>query len=171
MARQRKIGSIEIAQDLDFQRRSWKVQRIGWATMVLICVAALFGLCGGGPLSSAQVGEDSSPLRAEYDRFLRRDAPAKLTLYVGAAAIRPDSTAEVWLDRTWLEDMEVKSITPEPEQTHTTASQVMYTFRLDPSSTSARVTYHFTTHSLGAVTGRVGLSNGPSYSFSQFSYP
>jgi hypothetical protein len=171
LAKPRKIGSIEIAQDLDFQRRSWKVQRIGWATMVLICVAALLGVCGGGPISSAQLGEEGSPLRAEYDRFLRRDAPAKLTLYVGAAAMRPDSTAEVWLDRTWLEDMEVNSITPEPEQTRTTASQVIYTFHLDPSSTPARLTYHLTTHSLGAVTGRVGLSNGPSYSFPQFSYP
>jgi hypothetical protein len=171
LARQRKIGSIEIAQDLAFQRRSWTVQRIGWAAMVLISVAALFGLCGGGPLSSARLGPAGSPLRADYERFLRLDAPAKLTLYVGAAAIRPDSTAEVWLDRAWLADMEVRSITPEPEQTITSAGRVVYTFRLDPSSTAARITYRLVTHSLGPVTGRVGLSNGPSYSFSQFSYP
>jgi len=167
----RKVGSIEIAQDLDFQRRSWKVQRFGWATMMLISVAALFGLFGGGPLSSAHLGADGSPLRADYERFLRLDAPAKLTLYIGAAAIRPDSTVEVWLDRKWLEGMEVRSIMPEPAEAQTSAGKVTYKFRLDPSSRPARLTYHLTTHSLGPITGRVGLSNGPSYSFSQFSYP
>lgn len=171
MAKLRKIGGIEIAQDLDFQRRSWKVQRIGWAIMVLVSFAALFGLFGGGPLSSAQLGADGSPLRADYERFLRRDSPGKFTVYVGAAAIRPDSTAEVWLDQKWLADMEIKAITPEPETARTGADHVVYTFRLDPSSTPARLTYHLTTHSVGRINGRVGLSNGPSYAFSQFSYP
>lgn len=147
------------------------MQRFGWAMMLLVSVAALLGLFGGGPLSSGQVGVEGSPLRAEYERFLRLYAPGRLTIYIGAAAIRPDSTAELWLDRHWLADMEIQAITPEPERTRTSADQVVYTFRVDPSSTPARLTYELETRSVGLINGRVGLMNGPSYSFSQFAYP
>jgi hypothetical protein len=171
LAKISKVGTIEISQDLDFQRSSWKAQRFGWAIMLLVVVAALLGLFGGGPLSSAKLGGEGSPLRADYERFLRLDSPTKLTVYVGAAAVRGDSTAELWLDRNWLAGVEIKAITPEPEKTRTGANQVIYTFRLDPSATSARFTYEVETRSLGRINGRLGLLNGPSYSFSQFAYP
>jgi hypothetical protein len=31
---------IEIDEDLDFQRRYWRVQRVGWALLALFLVAA-----------------------------------------------------------------------------------------------------------------------------------
>ena len=147
------------------------MQRFGWVLMLLVSGAALLGVFGRGPLSSAHLGVDGSPLRADYDRFLRLDSPSKLTVYLGAAAVRPDSTAEVWIDRNWLAGMKLNAITPEPERTRTGGQAVIYTFRVDPSAIPARFTYELETRSLGRVTGSVGLSNGPSYTFSQFAYP
>ena len=166
-----KVGSLEISHDPEFQRRSWTVQRVGWALMVLVSVAALLGLFGRGPLSSAHVGDNGSPLRADYERFVRLDAPAELTVHIAGAAIRPDSTAELWLDRKWLSDMEVKTITPQPETTRTGAKQVVYSFNLDPAASPGVVTFKLETRSAGRIDGRIGLVNGPSYAFSQFSYP
>lgn len=139
--------------------------------MLLVTVAALLGLFGRGPLSSARLGTDGSPLRAEYERFLRLHAPSKLIVYIGAAAVRPDSTAEFSLDRNWLDQMQIKSITPEPERTRAAGDHVTYTFRVDPSATAVRLTFELETRSLGVINGRVGLLNGPSFSFSQFAYP
>jgi hypothetical protein len=140
--------------------------------MMLVTVAALLGLFGGGPLSSAHVGGgNGSPLRAEYQRFVRLDAPAELTIHLGGGAIRPDSTAEIWLDRRWLSDMEVTTITPEPETTRTGAKRVVYSFKLDPTAMPGFITFRLETHSAGRIDGRIGLVNGPSYAFSQFSYP
>ncbi len=163
--------TVDIGEDLEFQQRSWKVQRIGWIVMLLIVIAALLGLFGRGPLSSAHVGESGAALSADYERFVRLEAPQQLTLYVGAEAVRPDSTAQIWLDREWLAGTEVKAISPEPAATVAGAERNTYTFRVDPSSLPARLTFELQSHSLGPITGRLGVSSGPSYTFSQFSYP
>ena len=171
MAASRKDDGIEINEDLDFQRRSWKVQRIGWMVMLLAVVAGLAGLFGRGPLSSAELGAEGSAIRVEYERFVRRDAPSLLTVHFGRDAIGADSTVKVWIDREWLAGMEVTAITPEPEETETGATRLHYTFRVDPSSPPARIAYNLETRSIGPLTGRVGLVNGPTYSFAQFAYP
>lgn len=139
--------------------------------MLGISVAALSGVFGEGPLANAHAGSDSSGLRIDYERFLRQEAPGTLTVYLGAAAVRPDSMTELWLDRKWLAEMEVKGITPEPEASRVETDRIVYTFRLNPASTPARVTWYLETHLLGRSTGRVGIIGGPSYSFSQFAYP
>ena len=40
-------------EDLGFQVREWRLERIGWAVMVVIIVAALSGVLGGGGLVAA----------------------------------------------------------------------------------------------------------------------
>jgi len=44
----REAGDLEVAENLAFQRRAWKVQRAGWVAMALLVGAALAGLFGGG---------------------------------------------------------------------------------------------------------------------------
>ena len=154
-----------------FQRKAWKVQRVGWMLMLLIAIAALSGAFGRGPLSSAHVGAEGSVFRAEYERFLRLQAPAPLTLYVGSEAIGPDSTATVWLSEAWLAGMEVTSITPEPDKTTSGAGRVEYTFRITPSSRPARISFGLVNLRQGRIHGELGVERGPSYSISQFAYP
>jgi len=42
---------------MEFQRRSWIVQRIGWAIFALVILLAALGLFGDGVLSDAQAGQ------------------------------------------------------------------------------------------------------------------
>ena len=139
--------------------------------MLLISVSALFGVFGDGPLASAEAGTDSSGLRIEYERFVRQEAPGTLIANVGAAAVRPDSTVQIWLDRKWLEQMELKQVTPEPDSSRLEADRVLYTFRVNPASTPVRITWYLETHALGRSAGRIGISGGPTISYSQFAYP
>lgn len=139
--------------------------------MLGVSVAALLGVFGGGPLANAHAGSETLGLRVDYERFLRQEAPGTLTVYLGGAAVRPDSMTELWLDRKWLADMEVTGITPEPERSRVETDRIVYTFRLNPESTPVRVTWYFETHLFGPSTGRIGVVGGPSYSFSQFAYP
>src|SRR5215213_3802507 len=72
----------DIAEDVLFQERTWAVQRIGWWAMGLLIVLALAGLFAAGPLSSTQTQDPTGALRAEYQRFLRLQAPSTLVLHV-----------------------------------------------------------------------------------------
>ena len=76
----KQVEDLQVGEDLAFQERQWKVERIGWALMALIALAGLAGLFGGGPLSAATVGGDNLPLEVMYGRFVRHRTPTELTL-------------------------------------------------------------------------------------------
>ncbi|MBA2685062.1 MAG: hypothetical protein H0U66_11270 [Gemmatimonadaceae bacterium] len=171
MAKTNDSDTLGLADNLSFQRRTWEVQRVGWIIMVLISIAALLGVFGKGPFSNGRLGDDASPLRADYERFLRLNAPAQLTVYVGGSAIRPDSTVELWIDRSWLSRMEINGITPEPDKTRVLGDRLAYTFRAQPGPKPVRITFEMDNRALWRIGGELGLTNGPSYSFSQFAYP
>lgn len=171
LPKQEKDDTASIGEDLDFQRSSWKVQRVAWIVMLGISVSALLGLFGEGPLSNAHVGSEQSGLQIDYERFVRQESPGTMEVRLGTAALRPDSTAEIWIERKWLAEMEIQRITPEPEGSLLERDRIVYKFRLDPSSGPARITWYLETHALGRSTGRVGVPGGPEYSFFQFAYP
>lgn len=68
---ERSHSSIEITEDLSFQRRAWIMQRVAWTIMLLLTIAALLGAFGRGTLSSARVTSPGSVMSAEYERFAR----------------------------------------------------------------------------------------------------
>ncbi len=88
----KREADLEMRQDLEFQRRMWVVQRVGWVMMALAALAALLGLFGGaGASSGATAGSREAPLSIEeYERFLRVGKPAALRVHVGA----PPGTGE-----------------------------------------------------------------------------
>ena len=171
MPKSERSDRLEIAEDMDFQRASWRVQRVGWAVMSAIVVAALLGFFGGGPLSSAQAGDAQSGLSLEYDRFTRLNSPQTLDVQIAGAAIHPDSTVRFWLDRKWIESNEVSSVSPEPEAAELEADRIIYTFKTSRSTAPLRARFHLENRAMGIVYGRGGLVGGQSYSFKQFSYP
>lgn len=171
MGKPERIGSIEIAQDMEFQRVSWRLQRVGWVVMLGITLAALIGVFGGGPLASAEAGDEKSGIRIAYQRFTRLNSRQTLDIEIAPAATQSDSTVRIWLDREWIESNEITNITPEPEATELDAESIIYTFKVGRSSTPLRARFHVETRVIGSVHGRAGLVGGPSRAFRQFSYP
>lgn len=171
MTTPKRVGSIEISEDMKFQERSWRAQRVAWVIMLLVAVAALFGLFGGGPLAHATAGSLESGLRVEYDRFTRLRGQSRMIAEIGASAIRSDSSVRLWLDREWLDRHDVLSITPSPKESGLQADEVVYTFSATPGSSAVRVTFVLESRRLGSAKGRAGLVGGPSYAFRQITYP
>jgi len=71
MARTKKVGDLQINEDMEFQRRSWIVQRVGWLVFALVILLAALGLFGDGILSDAKAGQEEGALWLEYPRFKR----------------------------------------------------------------------------------------------------
>lgn len=165
-----RIGDLELPQDLDFQRRSWIAQRIGWAIMVLVLLAALAGLLGNGPLSIATAGRPGAPLQVEYGRFVRHGGPTQMDILLQPTALEED-TARVWVDREYLRGIEVERVIPEPESVEVTADRAVYVFKLNQPDQPASITFYITPDLVGAHTVRVGLDNGETLSFRQIVYP
>ena len=169
MPKSTRVGTIEIEQDLDFQRRSWAVQRVGWIMMLLISIGGLLGVFGGGLLANASVGGDGE-LRVEYERLVRMTGSEQLEISLGQGA-RQSSTMSIWLDRDWLSRHKVRSILPEPDSTSVSPVRVTYHFRVDPAAGRSKVEFDLEIHAFGPMRGKVGIPGGKTVTFDQFSYP
>ena len=108
----RKARTLEIEEDLQFQRKEWFYQRFGVALLLVLVIAAAIGVTGmGGPMSHAEAGEREGPLFVEYERFVRRGAKARMQLHFRSD---PPGFIQFWVSAPYLEDVIVDSVAPVP---------------------------------------------------------
>lgn len=170
MSQKARIGDLEISQDLQFQRREWVVQRVGWLVMTALLVAALAGLFGTGPLSKTTAGDQASPLQAEYYRFWRMASPMPLRLRI-APSLAGQGEVGVWVSRAYLEAMRVESITPEPARVEAGTDHFVYVFRLKEPATVISVMFSLEPDRAGRISGQVGLNEESVLTLRHFIYP
>lgn len=171
----RQAGDLTIDQDLNFERRSWRLQRVAWVIGTLVLIAALAGVFGHGPMSDASVESSDGALRLDYSRLTRSQSPSDLNFEIGPTAPRQGGQARLWIDRAFLNGSRIDRITPEPAEVATRGDRMVYTFHA-PEGATAHVRFHLDVESLGSRAGAAGLlaadgSDGPSISFRQFVYP
>jgi hypothetical protein len=162
VAEQSRHGDLEIRHDPSFEGRTVAVQLVGWAVMALVVLAALLGLFGNGPLSSATV--EGGALRVEYDRFLRHQAPQQLRLRLEVEG----GQVRVWLNAEYLEHIQIEHIEPRPERVEVGPDGQTFTFLVEESAT---VVLHFVPERVGRLTARIRLAGKEALTFHQFVYP
>lgn len=159
----KKDRSIEIDEDLGFQRKEWLFQRIGVVFVGVFVIAALLGLTGmGGPLSHASAGEAGGPLHLEYERFVRRGAKATMKLHVRSD---PPGFIQFWVSAPFLEGVIVDSVAPVPQTVTVEGARHVYTIRA--ASPDVTITVEMEHQTFGTLEGEVGIVGGPSVSFTQ----
>lgn len=166
----KRIGDLEISEDLPHQRREWAIERWGWAIMGAILLAALAGLLGSGPLSSTIGGEPGTTLWVEYQRFIRNQAPARLRIHLTPPS--GDSKARISINREFIENIELRHIDPQPETVETHTDRLTYVFNVPDAGKPAAVTYHFSPSKFGILPARIDVDGGGiGINFRQFVYP
>jgi len=165
-----RVGELEIEEDLDFQRRMWRVQQIGWALLVLVVVAALLGLFGKGPLSRAVAGRAGVPFQVEYERFGRYKAPMRMTIHIGPG-VAEQGQIRLWLAREYLEAIQIQQIVPEPADVVSDGTGATYVFQVADSSAPNTVSVDFVAEQFGLETVRIQVDEWPPLRFRQLIYP
>ena len=75
-----------VPEDLRFQHRVWAAERIGWAVLLIVVIAALLGGFSSGLLSNASVATPDRALEVDYERFARKTARSHFTIQVRRSA-------------------------------------------------------------------------------------
>jgi hypothetical protein len=163
-----RVGLIEVDQDLEHARWLWRVQRLGWAVMLLIVIGAALGVFGHGPLADGQAR--AAGLTLNYDRFARHGATSSLEAEVEPPALRGD-TVSLWLTRSYLDGVELESVIPEPERMATRGDLVVFTFVTAERSGPTRITFTLRPDEYWSEHARAGIEGGESVAFRQFIYP
>lgn len=155
----------QIAEDPKFDRIQWRVERVAWMLMGLVILLALLGfLGGGGPLTRAT--ESAADAEVGYNRMIRFQGITQVELRLPGSG----QEARVTFNETFLADMEVEGVHPEPESVEAGTDQVTYVFQLAEDEDSADVTFtlrpgRIGVHSADIETGSTTLS------FWQFALP
>jgi len=148
----KRVGDLEITQDLPFQEREWRSQRIGWAVMALVVLAALLGLFGDGPLGQASAGDPAKGLGVSYARFSRFQSTTEL-----AVRFPPESGPEVrvLLSRSFADRVTMKAIVPPPAAHEGGDDAVVYIFRPGQGQSMSSITFSYEPNSSGTLDGWV----------------
>jgi hypothetical protein len=151
------MSKIDIDQDLEFQEKEWSAERAGWIVGLVLLLAALAGLFGNGPLSSAT--RVSGPLQVTWERLCRYNASMDLVVQLANPQVS-DEGIQLWIDRAYIETFEIESIVPEPEAMHEEGERLVVTFRAPPSSTSFHAVLQIRPQKAGVFHGRLGQVGG-----------
>ena len=165
-----RVRDLQIEEDLNYQRKEWRFQRIGWAVMVFIVLAALAGLMGRGPLSKTSLEDRGSLERLEYHRFVHYRDPEQLKLQLSAQAMQGEQF-RLWLSHDYFSGIEIKSIVPEPEHMESAASRHAMVFSIAEPGRPTSVCIQFEAENIGPLSGELSVNDEPPVELWQFVYP
>lgn len=159
-------GLKEYEAEETFHRREWRAQRIGWAILTLLLLAACAGLLGNGPLARRNIAIAEGIL--SIDRFARRDANTEWQIaphYAGSATDKFD----VRISSHFLERFRLAGITPEPRSQTAFTDSVVFSFAaLAPR---VLITFHVEPLRVGISQGEFQIGRSQPVTVKQFVYP
>lgn len=164
-----RIGDLEIDQDLDFQRREWRVQRVLWAATALLLVLALLGLFGTGPISGTTAESADGTVSVDYHRFVRHDGRASLTFHVSGEGAS-NQQIELWISQDYIDNVQVEGISPQPQEVRSAGDRTIYVFAVDEAGDPLNATFALGPQHIGRLSGEAGAGEAR-VSIDQISYP
>ncbi len=160
--------SVQVKQNERFQRREWRLERIGWALVGAFVVAGLIGLLGTGPFSWATATSNEGLVTVDYQRVTHHEADDALELTFPADAVE-DGTISVEITGTWLSGIDLQGVSPQPSEERTIPNGVVFEFAVErPGPTRARLT--FRAQEYGTLSAEVTV-RGDTVSLSQLVLP
>jgi hypothetical protein len=79
---------IEVGEDLDFQRKWWRFEKVVWVVFAVIIVLDLAGLFGRGRIAKAERRSVDGIIDVNYECIERTDSPSMLSIAFGKSAIQ-----------------------------------------------------------------------------------
>jgi hypothetical protein len=106
-----KSRDYPIREDMTYQLKVWRFERLGWYMLVLLMFFGLIGLFSRGLLSSRDVHSADGNIRVEYEMFHRNGSMNSMKVSVSA---KPETEIELDLSGEMLEGFSIESLQPEP---------------------------------------------------------
>jgi hypothetical protein len=163
-------SELQIDADLAYQRRTWRMQRIGWFVFVLLVVAGLTGIFGSGPLSRTVAGGPTEGLSIDYERFARLHAPTTFIIRVDRRLARGDEIV-VALSGDAVRGLELPATTPPVEGAGVAPGAILLRFKADRQPGELTIVLHAKPRRIGRLSSQLGVPGGPAHTIRQWIYP
>lgn len=144
----------------EFARREHKVQKAGLICLFVFLMAGLFGLFGGGFLSSKIISEAGYSI--SYQQYLRKNTPAKILIHFE----NPEDTTIISFPSNYLKKTKVSQIMPEPIASGSGNNHFYYTFSAEEKSI---IVFYLVPEKSGREVLKISV-NGNIHQLNQFIY-
>jgi hypothetical protein len=118
---------IAVGEDVEFQRRWWKFEKITWIVFVVLVLLDLAGVFGRGPAAKAHMATDDGAINVSYERIERTGTPSTLRVKFGDLAIR-NNQVRLWASEDLVTKLGNKLIAPQPATSTVGDGGLHYTF-------------------------------------------
>lgn len=118
-------GEIAVGEDLEFQRKWWRFERVAWVVVALLIGADLAGAFGRGPLAYAQIS--SSAMHVKYERIERADSPSILRVQLNPNTFH-DGKAQLFINESIVDGLGAQRVIPAPASSTIGNGGITYTF-------------------------------------------
>ncbi|GGC66943.1 hypothetical protein GCM10011504_51160 [Siccirubricoccus deserti] len=146
--------------DLPFQHRSWQVERLSWAMLLVLVAAGLLGIFGGsGPLVAATALTPDEAIRLRYERVQR--LLLRTTLLVELPRARPDGQLELRLGPEMLEGWEIHGTMPSAVVSRSGSDGVTLVFETAPAGAGTTIRLMVEPRRVGVRRLSVAAGDGP----------
>ena len=153
-------SSMDMPDEIDLHEKGWVVQRVGWAILLLILLAASLGLFGNGLLSKSRTGDLMTTIG--YEKFGRFESRMEIKI-----ATSTQKNIELKIPQPYLRKMEIEKVVPLPEKQKLEKDKMVLTFL---ASDIAEITIYLVPQKAGMISTSIEV-NGKSYNISHFIYP
>jgi hypothetical protein len=130
-----------IREDMRFQGRFWRWERVAWLILILLAAAGLTGVLGVGPLS--WVKASAGPLTVEYERFQRVTRLVKFSFSISEHSA---SDLRLHLNADFQKNFEISSIQPRPSRSAGGADGIDLIFAGEPGREARIVIWAHSRH-------------------------
>jgi hypothetical protein len=164
-------ASAESQLGLPEYRGHSRAEKIAFALLVLFILAAMAGLFGDGPLSTARVSSADGAITVEYQRFCRRQAPQRIDITLPTQ--RDAKQTQLTINGEYLRRVQITEIFPQPlASSRHEVGQLQ--FSTDGSGRPMTVRLHLQPQLAGsqqAIVTAGTSANASQARFEQFVYP
>lgn len=160
-------GPLQLDSDDAFTRREFTAESVGWLLLGLLLVAGMLGALGSGPLSSARAVSSSGRMTLDYQRITHQEADDHIVVEIVGGTDQGTITVQVGGD--WLDDLDLRQVTPQPSEERATPEGVDLTIAVSAGG-PVRIVLSFRTRALGPTQG-VLRAGGEEIRFTQFVLP
>lgn len=167
----RRVDDLEIAENMQAQRRLWKFQRVGRIVAVLILALSVAGVFGDGPLSSHVLESGGSSVA--YERITHRDAPQVFRFKV-PIALAEAGKLQVAIASDTFARLRLEQIVPEPSTATLGPTGTVYQFDVTTApASSGHVELSFAAEAtqVGVHEEHFSIANGPTLALLQLVLP
>lgn len=118
--------AIAVGEDLAFQERWWRFERITWSIFILLLIADCLGAFGQGWLAQRKIEQPQTGMSVQYDSIERTGTPSMMRVQFEPDAVK-DGKVELFVNDAMVKGLGTQRVIPQPASSVIVEGGIIYT--------------------------------------------